>query len=377
MNQNQFLPDYKTMRTPPRAPSPNTTIINAVQSKKRRFEESQQTENYSWQTLFNRNIAIGESHHHISPKRFLIDNMELIASQGYKMLFLEHIGHDDFFDDLEEFNETGNLSNKLKRKLRRLDEGHITENPYASQQQKELGEKYNFTEIVLAAQKFGIKIFALEASEESWKLSRITSSEKRMQSFNHNAIETIKEKELKFSHQTSEKLKWICLVGSGHVRKHSGVFGICDTLDAQDVVIYDTADPNEQTLRENILDENSHTKDVTERFSLFLRWDYTQPMHLTQNILPFFDKQKSGEISDNFSNIHAQQSDLDEDKYYFEKNFNSEGEESVTSSKYSIPESKPAENIFKKRRYQKDEKSEITIQKLSNINTNSNEGNTR
>src|SRR5258708_599155 len=41
--------------------------------------------------LLNSNFIVGEAHSHVSPKKFLIENMKNLKKSGFKTLFMEHL----------------------------------------------------------------------------------------------------------------------------------------------------------------------------------------------------------------------------------------------------------------------------------------------
>jgi len=45
----------------------------------------------TWENLLEANFFIGENHKDINPKKFLIQNMKLLADSGYSVIFMEHL----------------------------------------------------------------------------------------------------------------------------------------------------------------------------------------------------------------------------------------------------------------------------------------------
>jgi len=43
--------------------------------------------------IFNSSFFVGENHSHWSPKRFLLNSLELLKSRGFEILFMEHLMH--------------------------------------------------------------------------------------------------------------------------------------------------------------------------------------------------------------------------------------------------------------------------------------------
>ena len=61
----------------------------------------------------------------ISPKAFLIANMNRFKAEGFEVLFMEHLSGDSEYKYEE--SEVQNPKSPLRKKLLRLDEGHMGE----------------------------------------------------------------------------------------------------------------------------------------------------------------------------------------------------------------------------------------------------------
>lgn len=184
--------------------------------------------------LLNGNFCLGEDHQDISTKEFLEVNMLTFKQNGFSVLFMEHLAADS----------------DLSERLKSLDENHMWNKK----------SEYNFTSVVKAASKHGIEIVYLEESDEIYK--KYKEGPARMVSLNYNAREVIIQKEQEVLAATGTPLKWFAFVGSGHLKSHCGVPGICDIIpNVQDFLIADSG-PIPEGLNVSISIVRDPTKDM-------------------------------------------------------------------------------------------------------------------
>lgn len=260
--------------------SPEKNLEKAAKAKAAKIPESSST----WKNFIHRNLVIGECHDDLSPKRFLIENMKLFKENGYKVIFLEHISQNKYEESLNEFYMTKNMPKELTKKLQRLDEGHIHGARHSSSQlYRSHAQQYNFTELVKAAIENDIRIIGLETSEEKWRESQENGSKNRMLDLNENARVLITAEEAKFAKENpNQKLKWICFVGSAHLKKYKGVAGICDVVESQEILISDSrGQKHEGDLANVVLD--------SEIKNLGLYQGVTLPVNASMAIIWSFD----------------------------------------------------------------------------------------
>jgi hypothetical protein len=175
--------------------------------------------------LLNGNFCIGESHQDISPKRFLIENMSKFKEHGFSVLFMEHLAADHDVD----------------KRLSSLDKFHMDDK----------SSKYNFTNVVRAAEENEIEIVCLEESNDIYH--QYKDGTERMVSLNYNAREVIAKKEREFHGKTGNVLKWFAFVGSAHLNTYYGVPGICEIIpNVQDVLIVDSGKIIEESEKLNV-----------------------------------------------------------------------------------------------------------------------------
>lgn len=183
--------------------------------------------------LLNGNFCLGEDHPDISPKKFLIENMSTFKERGFSVLFMEHLAVD----------------RDRSERLRNLDSEHMSNK----------SSEYNFTNVVEAALAYGIEIVDLEENNEIYK--KYKKGPARMVSLNYNAREVIIQKEQEVLAATGTPLKWFAFVGSGHLKSHCGVPGICEIIpNVQDVLIEDRLIPKELSVSISIV--RDPTKDM-------------------------------------------------------------------------------------------------------------------
>lgn len=159
-------------------------------------------------------MVIGEFHSSVASKKFIIDNMPLLAQQNVKTLYMEHLLTDLHQVDLDRFFDTGIMSDKLLKDLRTLDTGHMTDPQ----------KVYNFEKLVLKAQQHGIEIRAIDcAASYHLKGLRLPTPTTRQQMMNYFASRTIRR------HQAiMGKHKWIALVGNSHCNIYRTVPGLAE-----------------------------------------------------------------------------------------------------------------------------------------------------
>lgn len=162
----------------------------------------------------NPGLVIGENHASDASKRFLIENMPLLAKQKVKTLYLEHVLTDFHQADLDLFNRTGKLSENLEKYLRRLDKGHHTD-PTG---------RYTFLEVVRSAQKNHLRVQAIDcaASYRSKGLlgAELNYRQTMMNFFARGVIEA--DQAARGVH------KWVALVGNSHANTYKGVPGLSE-----------------------------------------------------------------------------------------------------------------------------------------------------
>lgn len=187
--------------------------------------------------------VIGESHSAIASKRFLIENMKAMAREGVDTLYLEHLMSDLHQAELDLFARTGKMSPSLQDYLRDLDIGHHTD---------PLGE-FNFTRLVAAAQRQGIRVQALDCAA-SYRVDGMQplGDTLRQKLFSYYAFRTIQAR-----NALPPGGKWVALMGNTHAGSYKGIPGIADLEGVTAIRIVDagpgqgthmTVDPGEYFL---------------------------------------------------------------------------------------------------------------------------------
>ncbi|MFW0757950.1 membrane-targeted effector domain-containing toxin [Pseudomonas sp. H11T01] len=167
-------------------------------------------------TIFNRSpgLVVGESHHSVGSKQFLIENMKVLRQQKVKTLYMEHLLTDFHQADLDVFNRTGVMSESLERYLKDLDVGHGTEP----------SGQFTFEQVVRTAQKNRIRIQAID-SMASYRSTGIQGADinfrqKMMNYFAHQVISA--DQIARGPH------RWVALMGNSHANTFAGVAGVSE-----------------------------------------------------------------------------------------------------------------------------------------------------
>ncbi|QKF51028.1 membrane-targeted effector domain-containing toxin [Pseudomonas graminis] len=187
-------------------------------------------------------VVIGESHSARASKRFILDNMEHLARQDVKTLYMEHLLTDVHQADLDRFAETGLMSKRLLHDLKRMDHTFRTD-PTGL---------YSFERLVVQARRYGIEIRAIDCAASYFIRHLPThSGTTRQQVLSYFASRTIrKHQEVMGSH------KWMALVGETHANTFkNSVPGLAELEQGIGVRVMDVApgkghgimiDPGEQ-----------------------------------------------------------------------------------------------------------------------------------
>lgn len=158
-------------------------------------------------------MVVGEFHASVGSKKFLIDNMPLLAQQNVKTLYMEHLLTDLHQLHLDRFNETGQMSDKLLRSLQLLDRGQLTDPT----------KVYNFEKLVIAAQRHGIEVRAIDCAA-SYHLKGLRETRTtRQEMMNYFASRTIRRHQAVIGRH-----RWVALVGNSHSNRYQRVPGLAE-----------------------------------------------------------------------------------------------------------------------------------------------------
>ncbi|MGQ7858694.1 dermonecrotic toxin domain-containing protein [Pseudomonas sp. 32A] len=172
-------------------------------------------------------LVIGESHGALSSKAFLIDNMQLLASQGVKRIYFEHLLTDVHMPLLKAFYRTRSavMPEELKGFLNNIYP------PLRDQH-------YSFVNIVTKARDAGIKIQPIDCTV-SYMLRDLpdTADNVRQRMMNYYATEVIQ-----WTQTTKARPgKWVALVGDSHTNTYNGIPGIAELTGSIGLRIEDAA----------------------------------------------------------------------------------------------------------------------------------------
>jgi uncharacterized iron-regulated protein len=202
--------------------------------------------NRTWENLLDASFFIGENHRDINPKKFLIQNMELLARSGYSVIFMEHLWDGSQEDLTDYLDGEGRKTPVQLRGLESVTQKYLHETNDAikalvedNKDYENASQEFNYNAIVREAAKVGIKVIPLEISEENYKSAK--RGEDRMIYLNSNTVDVVTREFAENPH-----LRYIGLVGSAHLLEKHGIPGICKALGVQDVVIADARTPDTQ-----------------------------------------------------------------------------------------------------------------------------------
>lgn len=209
-------------------------------------------------------MVVGEFHASVGSKKFIIDNLPLLAEQNVKTLYMEHLLTDVHQMDLDRFFETGNMSKTLLDGLRTLDKGHLTDPT----------QVYNFEKLVINAQRNGIEIRAIDCAA-SYHLKGIRQTPTtRQQMMNFFASRTIRRHQ-----EVIGKHKWIALVGNTHCNTYNKVPGLAELEGALGVRINDVAPGTSAAIT---LDAGETASHPLKRQEGFIRGDFKVEVEVTR-----------------------------------------------------------------------------------------------
>ncbi|WP_458726045.1 membrane-targeted effector domain-containing toxin [Pseudomonas gregormendelii] len=159
-------------------------------------------------------VVIGETHHSVASKKFIIDNMSWLGQHDVKTLYMEHLLSDMHPVDLEGFFKNGRMSDSLRGYLKMQDKGHRTD-PAGI---------YTFEKLVFEAQKNGIEVRAIDCAA-SYRLEGFPGQKptSRQRMMNYVASRIIQKHQAVAGHH-----RWIALVGNSHSNTYQNVPGVAE-----------------------------------------------------------------------------------------------------------------------------------------------------
>lgn len=172
-------------------------------------------------------LVIGESHASVASKKFLIDNMALLAKKKVRTLFMEHLLTDYHQVDLDTFARTGVMPEPLETYLKTMDRSFGTD-PQG---------RYTFLELVRSANEHHIRVQAIDCAV-SYRLNGMTDPEDKvrqelMNYFAHTVIG--------HDQATRGVGKWMALMGNTHAGTYNGVPGVAELEGAIGIRVEDVA----------------------------------------------------------------------------------------------------------------------------------------
>lgn len=179
-------------------------------------------------------ICIGESSHSdITPKKFLIENMQKFKQEGVTTLFLEHVFYDSTQKWMDEYLKSPPgtpMPLYLERYLSDLDYG-----------QNNLSKENTFINVVKAAKMAGIRVVGTDTVVSylsgAHDKEGIVDEEARVKGMNVTAAQIIEREK--------GKGKFIAFMGGAHVGSMHGIPGVANLLHCPSMLIEDNNQPAE------------------------------------------------------------------------------------------------------------------------------------
>lgn len=165
---------------------------------------------------FSRGLVVGEAHHAMESKRFIIAHMATLRRQGVRTLYMEHLLSDAHQSLLDTYfaSQGETLPAELLSYLNALDKRYHTDS----------AGQYTFLRVVTTAKKYGIKIVALDCYASYYlKDLRDRTGGLRQKIMNYYAYQVIKH----YQSQTDAG-NWIALVGETHSNRLGELPGLAE-----------------------------------------------------------------------------------------------------------------------------------------------------
>ncbi|WP_236181241.1 MULTISPECIES: membrane-targeted effector domain-containing toxin [Pseudomonas] len=172
-------------------------------------------------------LVVGESHSEIGAKQFLIDNMQTLARNGVKTIYLEHLLTDFHQAALDNFARTSVMPRSLEWYLISQDLGHLTD-PTG---------RYTFLNLVIESNKHGIRVQAIDCMA-SYQLGGMNTRElairQKMMNFHARTVISA-DQAARGAH------RWVALMGNSHSNTFEGVAGVSELEGAAGLRVEDVA----------------------------------------------------------------------------------------------------------------------------------------
>ncbi|PJD97803.1 MAG: hypothetical protein CK425_01345 [Parachlamydia sp.] len=181
-------------------------------------------------------LVIGEIHSHITPKKFIIDQMQTFKECGVTTLFLEHLFYETLQEDLDAFFKSSS------------DEFPLILNKILERPEIHPDKILNYKAMILAAKKAGIRVVAIDTNlsyQAGFDRDYGSQGPHRCEGMNYTAAEIIKKER--------GKGKFVLLVGSAHSSQCEGVKGMREILDCPSLIISDAVKDDMEKNVENFV----------------------------------------------------------------------------------------------------------------------------
>lgn len=209
-------------------------------------------------------VIIGESHHDLEPKKFIVQQMKRLKAYGVETIFLEFFGVEEqvAIDNFLQSKSQKEIPPQIKAIARAQDEHY----------KYPVGAR--FEDIIQAAKKQGIRIVGMETEESKLygfdkRFGHFGDPRARIMGFNSVATKIIEREK--------GDGKYLVLVGNGHVAKFKGIPGMSSLLGVPGMVIFDSDHYFDEPVK-NGFNVTSPVEDLKGRFHAVFVQDKTMDL---------------------------------------------------------------------------------------------------
>ncbi|PRA26708.1 membrane-targeted effector domain-containing toxin [Pseudomonas poae] len=179
-----------------------------------------------------RGLVIGESPESIASKQFLIENMAVLARQGVKRLYIEHLPNDVFRSNLQKLQAKGS-SLHIENRLRAVDRAcNLSDAPAAP----------SYLNLMKVARRHGIELKGIDATTSYDMSAAFNLNNDAMHAPRANNVRNFYSQKL-ISADLAEQADtpWVALVEHSRVRTSDQIPGLADLHNAIGLRIDDVA----------------------------------------------------------------------------------------------------------------------------------------
>jgi hypothetical protein len=195
----------------------------------------------------HQDVVIGEIHSDISPKKALIENMSTLKKHGASLV-LEHLLYDPGQKLLDSYlnSQSDKMPGRLQAYLAALDYGHKVGGRLKD---KDMADKYNFTQLVIAAKRHGVRVIAIETETSYLAGTSANLHSHADQSSRYKTMNFLNK--LITEHERHGK-KLVHFLGSAHVNTREGVLGVAELMWGAPTIVISDSKHSKRTIETNV-----------------------------------------------------------------------------------------------------------------------------